>query len=171
MSSDRRSGTSDRGLAILLALGAAVVVVHLLTGERYGFHRDELATLDDARHLAWGYVAYPPVNAVLWMAVLEIIWHVVNRVPIFRSGVGFGRSSFDWAHGARVGRQDRCPSDCRVRCDSLRARRGKSDAVCGVRLPGLGSLFVFFRSVVPIARSTVVARNRSLCRSRHADEI
>src|SRR5213595_3221669 len=56
MSSDRRSGTSDRGLAILLALGAAVVVVHLLTGERYGFHRDELATLDDARHLAWGYV-------------------------------------------------------------------------------------------------------------------
>src|SRR3954463_7136714 len=37
-------------------------VVHLLTGGRYGFHRDELATLDDARHLAWGYVAYPPVT-------------------------------------------------------------------------------------------------------------
>ena len=28
----------------------------------YGFHRDELATLDDARHLAWGYVAYPPLT-------------------------------------------------------------------------------------------------------------
>lgn len=62
MSSDNRSGTTDRGLAILLALGAAVLVVHLLTGRRYGFHRDELATLDDARHLAWGYVAYPPVT-------------------------------------------------------------------------------------------------------------
>src|SRR3954463_11168191 len=37
-------------------------VVHLLTGGRYGFHRDELATLDDARHLAWGYVAYPPIT-------------------------------------------------------------------------------------------------------------
>ena len=62
MSSDRRSGASDRGLAILLALGGAVLVVHLLTGGRYGFRRDELATLDDARHLAWGYVAYPPVT-------------------------------------------------------------------------------------------------------------
>src|SRR5262249_21020173 len=35
---------------------------HLLTGGRYCFHRDELATLDDARHIAWGYVAYPPVT-------------------------------------------------------------------------------------------------------------
>src|SRR5215468_5539124 len=62
MSRDSRTGTSDRGLAILLALGAAVLFFHLLTGGRYGFHRDELATLDDARHLAWGYVAYPPVT-------------------------------------------------------------------------------------------------------------
>jgi dolichyl-phosphate-mannose-protein mannosyltransferase len=43
-----------------MALGT--VVVHLVTGGRYGFQRDELATLDDARHLAWGYVAYPPVT-------------------------------------------------------------------------------------------------------------
>jgi hypothetical protein len=62
MPSDKRSGSTSRGLAILLALGAAVLVVHLISGGRYGFHRDELATLDDARHLAWGYVAYPPVT-------------------------------------------------------------------------------------------------------------
>src|SRR5438034_1619580 len=62
MSRDNRSGTTDGGLAILLALSGAVLVVHLLTGGRYGFHRDELATLDDARHLAWGFVAYPPVS-------------------------------------------------------------------------------------------------------------
>jgi len=43
-------------------LAIATVIVHILTGSRYGFHRDELATLDDARHLAWGYVAYPPVT-------------------------------------------------------------------------------------------------------------
>jgi Dolichyl-phosphate-mannose-protein mannosyltransferase len=48
--------------AILFAIALATVVVHLLTGGAYGFHRDELATLDDARHLAWGYVAYPPVT-------------------------------------------------------------------------------------------------------------
>jgi 4-amino-4-deoxy-L-arabinose transferase-like glycosyltransferase len=49
-------------VAILSYLAAATVIVHLLTGGRYGFHRDELATLDDARHLAWGHVAYPPIT-------------------------------------------------------------------------------------------------------------
>ena len=49
-------------VAILIYVALATVVVHLLTGGRYGFHRDELATLDDARHLAWGYVAYPPIT-------------------------------------------------------------------------------------------------------------
>ncbi len=54
---------SNRGaLAWILVLAAATVLIHLLCGNRYGFHRDELATLDDARHLAWGYVAYPPVT-------------------------------------------------------------------------------------------------------------
>jgi hypothetical protein len=48
--------------ALLVYLAAATLIVHLLTGNRYGFHRDELATLDDARHLAWGYIAYPPVT-------------------------------------------------------------------------------------------------------------
>src|SRR6266478_5371205 len=49
-------------VAILVYLATATVIVHVLTGGQYGFHRDELATLEDARHLAWGYVAYPPVT-------------------------------------------------------------------------------------------------------------
>ena len=72
MSSDGRNSTSDRGLPILLALGVTVLVVHLLTGGRYGFHRDELATLDDARHLAWGYVAYPPVTPFFGWVSLKL---------------------------------------------------------------------------------------------------
>jgi hypothetical protein len=48
--------------AVLIYLAIVTVIVHMLVGHRYGFHRDELATLDDARHLAWGYVAYPPVT-------------------------------------------------------------------------------------------------------------
>jgi len=55
---ERRSG----GVAILICVAAATVLVHVLTGHQYGFHRDELATLEDARHLAWGFVAYPPVT-------------------------------------------------------------------------------------------------------------
>jgi hypothetical protein len=48
--------------ALLIYLALVTVMVHMLVGQRYGIHRDELATLDDARHLAWGYVAYPPVT-------------------------------------------------------------------------------------------------------------
>ncbi len=49
-------------VAILIYIACATIAIHVFTGGRYGFHRDELATLDDARHLAWGYVAYPPVT-------------------------------------------------------------------------------------------------------------
>jgi 4-amino-4-deoxy-L-arabinose transferase-like glycosyltransferase len=59
-SAKRNFWTSDTALLLYIAL--ATVVVHWFTGKRYGFHRDELATLEDARHLAWGYVAYPPVT-------------------------------------------------------------------------------------------------------------
>src|SRR3977135_2928090 len=48
--------------AWLIYLALLTVIVHLAVGQRYGIHRDELATLDDARHLAWGYVAYPPIT-------------------------------------------------------------------------------------------------------------
>lgn len=49
-------------LALLIYIALATVIVHMITGRHYGFQRDELATLDDARQLAWGYVAYPPVT-------------------------------------------------------------------------------------------------------------
>ena len=51
---------SDTALLIYIAL--ITVIAHWITGNRYGFHRDELATLEDARHLDWGFVAYPPVT-------------------------------------------------------------------------------------------------------------
>ena len=49
-------------LAILGTVGAIGVLLHTLTNGQYGFHRDELGTLDNARHLAWGYVEYPPLT-------------------------------------------------------------------------------------------------------------
>ncbi len=56
----RSRWSSETACLAYIAIGT--VLVHLLTGNRYGWHRDELAVLDDARHLAWGYVAYPPVT-------------------------------------------------------------------------------------------------------------
>jgi len=52
--------SSDTGALILIAL--ATILLHALTNSHYGFHRDELATVDDARYPAWGYIAYPPLT-------------------------------------------------------------------------------------------------------------
>jgi hypothetical protein len=60
---------SDTGILVLLA--ALRVVLHCLSNGQYGFHRDELQTLDDARHMDWGFVAYPPVTPLI--ARLELL--------------------------------------------------------------------------------------------------
>jgi hypothetical protein len=52
-------------LAALALVAASLFLVHLATNGHYGFHRDELQTLDDARHLDWGFVAYPPVAPLI----------------------------------------------------------------------------------------------------------
>ena len=44
----------------------------LLTNGRYGFHRDELQFLSDARHLDWGFVAYPPFTPFVEHIVLAL---------------------------------------------------------------------------------------------------
>lgn len=60
------------GTAAVVGIAAGTVVVHVATGWRYGFDRDELMALEDARHLAWGYVAYPPMTALFGRVALEL---------------------------------------------------------------------------------------------------
>ena len=59
---DSPSAGRSIDFAILVAIAAAVALLHLFTNMRYGFHRDELQFLSDARHLDWGFVAYPPLT-------------------------------------------------------------------------------------------------------------
>jgi hypothetical protein len=44
----------------------------MATNGRYGFHRDELQFLSDARHLDWGFVAYPPMTPFLEHILISI---------------------------------------------------------------------------------------------------
>ena len=53
---------SKTDMWVLIGIGGCVALVHLLTNGRYGFHRDELQFLSDARHLDWGFIAYPPLT-------------------------------------------------------------------------------------------------------------
>jgi 4-amino-4-deoxy-L-arabinose transferase-like glycosyltransferase len=63
--------SSDVGILILLAL--VRVLLQIFTNGEYGFHQDELVTMDIAlRHLAWGYVAWPPVTPFLARVALAL---------------------------------------------------------------------------------------------------
>lgn len=73
----------DSGFMILLGVALLVVAIHTLTNGQYGFHRDELATLDDARRLAWGYVAYPPLTPLIARLGLELFGAAPAGVRLF----------------------------------------------------------------------------------------
>src|SRR2546423_15025072 len=105
MSTDYRDRWNDRGLAILLALGAAVLVIHLLTGWRYGFHRDELATLDDARHIAWGYVAYPPGTPLFGWISLKLFGTSLTGFRFFAAGSTLAAGALTGITGRELGGQ------------------------------------------------------------------
>lgn len=60
------------GTALVTFIAAGTVLLHLATGSRYGFDRDELMALEDARHLAWGYVQYPPLTPFFGRIALEL---------------------------------------------------------------------------------------------------
>jgi hypothetical protein len=65
-STDLTHSTDSRGTTVaLFAIAGTVALAHLLTNGRYGFHRDELQFLSDARHLDWGFVPYPPFTPVM----------------------------------------------------------------------------------------------------------
>src|SRR3974390_314154 len=65
-----RADARDFGVLIVLAL--ANILIHTLANGQYGYHRDELLSYDNARHLAWGYVVYPPMTAFIGRVELEL---------------------------------------------------------------------------------------------------
>jgi len=72
---------SDVGLLVLLAI--LFSGVHIAISSPYGFHRDELITLDDARHLDWGFVAYPPLTPALGRVELWLFGATTMGVRVF----------------------------------------------------------------------------------------
>jgi hypothetical protein len=58
---------------IVIALALAKLLFHLVTFHGYGIFRDELYYLACSRHLAWGYVEFPPLIAVLTRAVTMLL--------------------------------------------------------------------------------------------------
>jgi len=69
--------------ALLVYIAVATVILHQIFGNLYGIHRDELATLEDSRHLAWGYPAYPPVTPFFGRISLELFGTSIRGFRLF----------------------------------------------------------------------------------------
>jgi 4-amino-4-deoxy-L-arabinose transferase-like glycosyltransferase len=86
MTGERRSSQgSHTGTFVLLGLGVATMIAHAFTGAGFGFHGDELQFMDDARHLAWGYVAYPPMTAFFASLSLDLFGTSIAGFRFFAS--------------------------------------------------------------------------------------
>ncbi|HEY6271716.1 MAG TPA: glycosyltransferase family 39 protein [Terriglobales bacterium] len=72
---------SDLGVLVLIA--ALRLVLQIATNGQYGFHRDELQTLDDARHLEWGFVAYPPITPAIGRLELALYGTSLTGFRVF----------------------------------------------------------------------------------------
>ena len=72
---------SDVGILILLGLLRFVPL--FLSNGQSGWHRDELDTLDNARYLAWSYVAYPPVAPFIARIALTLFGPSMLGVRFF----------------------------------------------------------------------------------------
>ena len=98
--------TRRDGTWIVVAIAAAFALAHMLTNGRYGFHRDELQFLSDARHLDWGFVPYPPFTpfveriglslfglSLVWLRVFSVLAQaaVVLASGLMARDLGGGR--------------------------------------------------------------------------------
>src|SRR5271157_435097 len=93
---------------VLLGIVATVALAHILTNNRYGFHRDELQFLSDARHLDWGFVCYPPFTAFveriglalfgLSLVGLRLFSVIAQAAAIFVTG----RMAYEFGGGCRA---------------------------------------------------------------------
>ena len=68
---------------LLLGIAGAIALVHVVTNNRYGLHRDELQTLTDALHMDWGFVAYPPFTPFVERVSLAIFGHWLAGLRLF----------------------------------------------------------------------------------------
>src|SRR5207245_418331 len=79
----------SRSMMIAWLLAAAVVLLQMLTNGRYGYFRDELYFLACSDHLAWGYVDFAPLVALLTrvsrMALGDSL-HAIRLLPALAQG-------------------------------------------------------------------------------------
>jgi 4-amino-4-deoxy-L-arabinose transferase-like glycosyltransferase len=75
----------ERATWPLLCLALATMIAHAFTGAAFEFHGDELQFMYDARHLAWGYVTYPPMTPFFARLSLDLFGTSIAGFRFFAS--------------------------------------------------------------------------------------
>lgn len=84
-----RLAITDTTLLLLLAFVG--ILLHTMLNGQYGFHRDELDILINARQLDWGYVAYPPLTPFIARIGLVLFGDSLRGLRLFSAiaqGIG-----------------------------------------------------------------------------------
>ncbi|MDQ2867456.1 MAG: hypothetical protein M3R59_03445, partial [Verrucomicrobiota bacterium] len=71
-------------------IAALVLVAHLATNSRYHLFRDELYFLACAHHLAFGYVDFAPLSALLLRAEIALLGDSIRAVRLLPALAGAG---------------------------------------------------------------------------------
>ena len=76
--------------ALVAAMAAVKLVVHLYAGRHYGYFVDELYYLACAEHLAWGYVDQPPLIALVAKIARVLLGDSLAAIRFFPAVAGAG---------------------------------------------------------------------------------
>jgi Dolichyl-phosphate-mannose-protein mannosyltransferase len=92
-----------KGMWILLALMTMKVILqYLLIHPSYDLHRDEYLHLDQANHLAWGFISVPPFTS--WVAwLIKALGNDVFWVKFFPAFFGALTVYFSWKIAEELG--------------------------------------------------------------------
>ncbi|HKV57954.1 MAG TPA: glycosyltransferase family 39 protein, partial [Ktedonobacteraceae bacterium] len=82
----RQTLLSDTALLVYLAL--LKFLAHLVVSGNYGFFRDELYYIDAGKHLAFGYVEFPPFIALLAASIHTVIGNSLVAYHLFPAIAG-----------------------------------------------------------------------------------
>jgi len=76
--------------AVVAAVAAVKLLLHLYAGRHYGYFVDELYYLACARHLAWGYVDQPPLIALAAAIVRVVLGDSLSAIRFLPALAGAG---------------------------------------------------------------------------------
>src|SRR5215213_7147677 len=74
-------------LILLLFILAKIILQYFLINPQYDLQRDEYLHLDQANHLAWGYISVPPVTS--WISwIIKLLGNGVFWIKFFPAAFG-----------------------------------------------------------------------------------